>query len=461
MLKKFIGDRAFYRRVLFVAIPIVTQNGITLLVSLLDNIMVGQVGTYQMSGVSVVNTLLFVFNLCIFGASAGAGIFTSQFFGSGDLEGIRHTFRFKILSCSLLGILGVCLFRMFGRDLIQLYLQGDGNPQDAADTLYFGLEYLNVMLLGLLPFSLCNAYASTLRETGNATVPMVASVSAVFVNLALNYLLIFGHFGLPAMGIRGAALATVISRLVELVIVASWTHLHQKRNPYIQGAYRSFYIPGDLLKDIGLKGMPLLLNEFLFALGNAVNNQLQSTCGLDVLPATNISTTIYNVGCVAFLALGHSIGIIMGQMMGAGENKEKIQDSFTKMTVLSVSATMVLSVGIACISGIFPQIYNTTPQIRELATKLICISACAMPFGAYVHAAYFAMRSGGKTWITMVFDSGFIWFYSLPVTFVLCHFTNLSILVIAFVPMTADVLKCIFGYYVIKSGKWIQNLSIR
>ena len=182
--------------------------------------MVGQIGTCQMSGVSVVNTLFFVFNLCIFGATAGAGIFSSQFYGSENQEGIRHTFRFKILICTVLVALVAGIFLCFGSNLIQLYLTGDGDPQDAADTLRFGREYLNVMLFGMLPFARTGAYSSTLRETGKATIPMIASVSAVFVNLILNYVLIFGHLGLPAMGVRGAALATVISRFAELLIVA-------------------------------------------------------------------------------------------------------------------------------------------------------------------------------------------------------------------------------------------------
>jgi len=326
MLQRYVGNRKFYRRVLAVAVPIIIQNGISFFVSLLDNIMVGQIGTCQMSGVSVVNTLFFVFNLCIFGATAGAGIFSSQFYGSENQEGIRHTFRFKLLVCMVLVALVAGIFLCFGSNLIQLYLTGDGDPQDAADTLRFGREYLNVMLFGMLPFALTGAYSSTLRETGKATIPMIASVSAVFVNLILNYVLIFGHLGLPAMGVRGAALATVISRFAELLIVAGWTHLHQDRNPYIRGVFRGFYIPGKLFKSICITGMPLLINEFLFALGVATNNQLQSTCGLEVLPAANIASVIYNLACVVLLAMGAAIGIIMGQMMGAGDSKSKIKD---------------------------------------------------------------------------------------------------------------------------------------
>ena len=227
MLKRYIGDRAFYRRVLNIAIPVVIQNGITTFVALLDNIMVGQIGTLPMSGVSIANQLLLVFNLCIFGASAGAGIFTAQFHGKNDHGGVRYTFRFKYLICILLSVLGIGVFLLWGPTLLGLYLQGEGDPTAAAQTLDFGMSYLEIMVLGFVPFALTNAYASTLRETGKATVPMVGGIIAVLVNLGLNYVLIFGHLGLPAMGVRGAALATVISRYVELAVVAGWTHLHR------------------------------------------------------------------------------------------------------------------------------------------------------------------------------------------------------------------------------------------
>lgn len=262
MFKKYIGDRAFYKRVFQIAVPIMIQNGITNFVSLLDNIMVGQVGTLPMSGVSIVNQLIFVFNLCIFGASSGAGIFTAQFHGRGDAEGVRHTFRFKLLICAALSLGAGMLFFLWGDGLIGLYLTGEGEAADAAAVLGFGREYLLVMLWGLLPFGLCNAYASTLKESGETLVPMVAGVAAVGVNLALNYVLIFGHFGAPAMGVRGAALATVISRYAELLLVAGWTHRNAGKHPFIRGAYASLAIPKPLLRSITVTGMPLLANEW-------------------------------------------------------------------------------------------------------------------------------------------------------------------------------------------------------
>ena len=459
MLHRYIGDRAFYRRCFGVAVPIIVQNGITNFVSMLDNIMVGQVGTMPMSGVSIVNGLIFVFNLCIFGASSGAGIFTAQFFGSRDEEGVRHTFRFKFLICCILSLLGIILFLLGDSFLIGLYLTGEGDPTEAAQVLQYGLQYLHVMLWGFLPFALTNTYASTLKETGNTFVPMVAGITATLVNLVGNYVLIFGHFGAPAMGVRGAALATVISRFVELAIVAGWTHLHSVKNPFITGAYRSFYLPGKLLKLIVLKGMPLLINEALWSSGMAILNQCYSTCGLDVVPAQNISSTLFQLGSVVFLSMGNAVGIIMGQMLGAGNSESEVRDANRKLLALSVTSGVIFGCLIASISGLFPQLYNTTDEVRQLAQWLICISAFMMPFNSYTNATYFTLRSGGQTLVTFLFDSCFVWSICIPLAFCLSRFTAMPIIPLYAICQGTDLVKCLIGAFMLKQGKWIQNLT--
>ncbi len=459
MFKRYIGDKAFYRRVLGVAVPIIIQNGITNFVSLLDNIMVGQVGTVPMSGVSIVNGLIFVFNLCVFGASSGAGIFTAQFHGSHDDEGVRHTFRFKFLICTAIALIGAAIFLAGGNFLIGLYLTGEGDAATAAGALEYGLKYLHVMLWGFLPFALTNTYSSTLRETCETFVPMVGGIAAVLVNLCLNYVLIFGHFGAPAMGVEGAALATVISRYVELAIVAGWTHTHTDRKPFIKGAYRSLYIPGRLLKSIVIKGMPLLVNEALWSTGMAIMNQCYSTCGLDVVPAMNISSTIFNLASVAFLAMGNAVGIIMGQMLGAGCTETEVRDSNRKLIAVSITSGVVFAVIMVAFSGQFPKIYNTTDEVRQLATWLICINACAMPFNSYTNATYFTLRSGGQTLVTFLFDSCFVWACCVPLAYCLSRFTDLGIIPLFAICLSTDLLKCAVGAFMIKQGKWIQNLT--
>ena len=459
MIKKYIGDKAFYRHVLGIALPIIIQNGITNFVSMLDNIMVGQVGTIPMSGVSIVNQLLFVFNLCVFGASSGAGIFTAQFHGSRDDEGIRHTFRFKILICTVITALGIGLFLFGGRQLIGLYLTGEGDAATAEGALRHGMDYLKIMVWGFLPFAVNNAYASTLRETGETKVPMIAGISAVLVNLVLNYTLIFGHFGAPEMGVRGAALATVISRFVELAIVAGWTHANPARNVFIRGAYRSAYIPGKLLKSITVKGMPLLVNEFLWSSAMAIMNQCYSTCGLDVVPAMNIASTLFGLGSVVFLSMGNAVGIIMGQMLGAGTSAGEVRDANRKLIAAAVVAGGFFGSLMALFSGAFPTLYNTTDEVRQLAMWLICVNAFMMPFNSYTNATYFTLRSGGQTMVTFLFDSCFVWGCCVPVAFVLSRFTALSILPLYIICQCLEFIKCILGAFMIRQGKWIQNLT--
>jgi len=459
MLQKYIGDKAFYRRFFVIVFPIIVQNGITNFVSMLDNIMVGRVGSLPMSGVSIVNNLMFVYSLCIFGASSGAGIFTAQFFGCDDEEGIRHTFRFKILICTALSLLGIVFFIAAGTPLIQFYLQGDGNPEDAAQVLSHGLEYLYMTFWGFVPFAISNAYSSTLRETGQTTVPMIAGITAVFVNLFLNYVLIFGNFGAPEMGVAGAALATAISRYVELAIVVSWTHMHKEICKFIRGAYRSLYIPWDLLKQIFLKGMPLLMNEALWSGGMAFLNQCYSTCGLDVVPALNITSTISNLAGVAFISGGNAVGILMGQMLGASNSEEQVRDTNRKLITANVISGSVFGLLLASISGLFPMIYNTTESVRQTATWLICISAITMPLHSYLNSTYFTLRSGGQTLVTFVFDSGYIWCCVIPVAFVLSRFTNLPILPLYVICQSLDILKCYIGSRMLKKGSWIRNLT--
>ena len=459
MLRRFIGDRAFYKKVFQIAVPIIIQSGITNFVSLLDNIMVGQVGTLPMSGVSIVNQLIFVFNLCIFGASSGAGIFTAQFHGSRDAEGVRHTFRFKLLICTALALGAGCLFALNGQGLIRLYLTGEGDARDAAQVLSFGWDYLLVMLWGLLPFALCNAYASTLKECGETFVPMVAGVLAVAVNLLLNYVFIFGHFGAPAMGVRGAALATVISRYAELLLVAGWTHRNGAKHPFIRGAYRSLAIPGPLLRNIVVTGMPLLLNELLWSMGVATMNQCYSTCGLNVVPAMNISSTLGNLAGVVYQSLGVSVGILMGQMLGAGHTEPELRDTNRKLVAFSVASGTCFGLLMALGSGAFPAIYNTTPAVRQLAQDLILISAMVMPFQSFANATYFTLRSGGKTFITFLFDSVFMWVCGVSLAFCLSRFTALPILPLYALCQLPDVLKCVVGYGMLKKGSWIHTLT--
>lgn len=443
--------------VLAVAVPIMIQNGITNFVGLLDNIMVGRIGTEQMSGIAIVNQLLMVFNLAIFGAISGAGIFSAQFFGCQDHKGVRHTFRFKMYICAVILLLGILVLFFGGEKLILMYLHGEDNTQALEAALHYGKQYLGVMLIGLLPFALEQVYTSTLRECGETMVPMKAGITAVLVNLVLNYLLIFGKFGFSELGVVGAAIATVISRYVQAAMVIVWTHTHMQQMPFIVGAYKEFTIPSQLSSKILVKGTPLMINEIMWSAGMATLMQCYSVRGLDTVAALNISTTISNLFNVVFIALGSAISIIVGQLLGAGK-MEEAKDTDTKLIAFSVFSCVGIGLVLILLAPLFPMLYNTTNNVKGLATWFLRIAAGCMPIAAFMHASYFTLRSGGKTIVTFLFDSVFLWCVSIPLAYVLSHFTDMPIIPLYLACQLIDILKCILGFVLVKKGVWLQNI---
>lgn len=455
--KKFIGDRQFYKKLMVLAVPMIVQNAITSFVSFLDNIMVGQIGTEQMSGVAIVNQLMFVFNICIFGGVSGAGIFSTQFYGKGDYQGQKFAFRFKLYASLFISTAALFLFGLLGDKLISLYLSDSTEVGNIGLALDFGRKYLRIMMASLIPFAVSQTYISTIRETGQTMVPMLASFAAVGVNLVLDYALIFGAFGFPEMGVEGAALATVIARFAECIIVVAWTHRNKEKNPYIKGVYRGFGIPKKICADIFKKGTPLMLNEMLWASGMAVIAQCYAVRGLEVVAAQNISSTITNLFNIVYIQLGACISVIVGQYLGAGKIKEA-KEADVKMIFFSVLSCAAVAAVMAVVGRFFPSIYNTDESIKELARSFILISALAMPLCAFSHCTYFTLRSGGKTVITFLFDSVYTWVLIIPLAYFLANYTALSITSVFFIVSFSEIVKVTIGYFMVKSGIWLQNI---
>lgn len=457
-VKSLFGTKAFYAGVFTLIFPIIIQQGISSFVNLLDNVMVGQLGTEQMSSVAIVNQIVFVFNLAIFGGLAGASIFGAQFFGKGDTKGVRDTFRFKVWLSLILSIIGVLVMLLFGETLVQTFLnESEGDSGDIAATFEFAKEYLYIAVWGIVPFAFVQCFASTLKDTGETVTPMIASVIAILTNLVLNYLLIFGAFGFPEMGVAGAALATVIARFVELSFLVISTYAKKHKFVFIQGAFRSLRVPLPLTKKILRIGMPLLLNELFWALGTTMINQSYSLRGLSAVAATNINGTVWNVFSIIMMAMGNAIGIIVGQQLGANDI-HGAKDTAKKLLCFNTLLNLGVGLIILAASPAIPYIYNTTDTVRSMATQLLIISGIYLPIDAYIHGTYFTIRSGGKTVITFLFDCVFTWAVSLPIAFCLANFTTLPLVWIVFFVQLANLIKVVIGTLMIKSGIWANNV---
>ena len=453
-------NKDIYKRLLRIAIPMMIQNGISNIVNLLDNFMIGRVGTTSLSGVGIANQMMFVFFLMTFGATAGSGIFTAQYYGKKDWEGVRITFRFKLVTNLILSIIA-CLVYYFGATFLVLrFLQGEGDPADAAQTLEIGVKYLHIMVISLIPVGINQAYAGTLRDIGETKVPLIASACAIVVNFFGNLILIYGYLGFPALGAEGAAIATVISRFVELAVLVIYVATHKKQCPFIVDAFRHFKIPAKIAGNIILRATPLLLNETLWSFGMTMLNQAYSVRSLDAMAAIQVQSSIYNVMMVAFVAMGEAVGLLIGQILGSGKVEVAKENSF-KMIGFTVLFGLIFGIIMIIASPFFPPIFvpDATPEILNLATRLIMINGVMMPFFAFTHASYFIIRSGGKTFITMVFDSGFVWVLSVPCALILAYFTNLSVAWMVAVVQSLELIKCISAALFVKSGIWAKDLT--
>lgn len=457
MLKNnYIGSKDFYKSTLAIALPIMIQNFITNLVSMLDNLMVGALGTEPMSGVSIDNQLIFIYNLAIFGIISGAGIFTAQFHGKADTDGIRYTLRYKMISAVTICAAAVGIIMVFKNQLISLYLHESESTGSIEATLNFAEQYIKIILWGFLPFAVAQVFAGTLRETGETVAPMIMGFIAVFTNCILNYILIFGKFGAPALGVRGAAIATVVSRYTECICIIIYTIKKKQRFEYIDGSFRSLHIPRNLAWQITLKATPLLLNEFFWSLGISLLSMGYSLHGINVVAGYSISSTVMNLFNIAFLSLGSSIGIIVGKQLGAGSFDEAV-DTVRKMMVFCVAVSVFVSFLVFLSGDFVTTLYKTNQESKNYAAYFIRVSGFLLPFISISNASYFTLRSGGKTWITVLFDSVFVMCISVPAVFLLYR-TGLDIHIIFPLVQSLEILKATFGIILLRKRLWVNNI---
>lgn len=451
----FKKNKALFSLLLTTALPIIIQNAITNFSGLLDNIMVGSLGVNQMNGVSIANQLFFVLQLCLFGAVSGAGIYTAQFFGTKNNSGIKFTLIYKVISATIISFIGMTVLFFFGDSLISLFISGDGSIENKSAVAAFGKEYVLIILMGIIPFGISQAYASTLRENLDTMFPMIASIISVVFNLVFNYLLIFGKLGLPALGVKGAAIATSASRYVETALLI--IRLHTNKKYEFARANVKPHVTKNVFAGIVKTSLMLLCNEFLWSSGMITINQCYSTCGLDALSAVSIVSPLSNTLNVVNQSIGAAIGILLGQMLGQNKTDEA-KSGARSMMILSLLICIGIAIFSVAISPFFPKLYNASDEIRLLATYLIIIAGCIIPVDAIANASYNTLRSGGKVFLTFMFDSGFTWLVSVPLAFCLSRFTSITIVPLFIAGNAINILKSAVGVFLVKKGVWLNNI---
>lgn len=453
---KLIGNKEFYKTLFVVAIPIMLQSAITNFVGLIDNLMVGSLGTLQMSSVSICNQIINVFQLLTFASANASGIFLAQYYGKRDDEGMANCFRFKAYSMAVLYIVAMAVFVFGGKQIIMLYL-GNNDPSTIAETMAYASSYMKIILIGLLPFAINITVSYSIREIGDTVPPMIASSVAVMVNTLLNYTLIFGHFGLPQLGIKGAAIATVIARFTEMTITVGYAFSKRYTIPFIRHMFDTLTVPTTLIRDIMVKGFPLVINEFFYAIGMAMIVQAYSMKGIEAVAAYNIVNTVANVLFVANIAFGNAIAIIVGRLLGAGEI-EQAKQTDAQIIFFSFMLNIVIGLVMFMFVPLVPELYNTSADIKLMAANMLRFYSFYLPVSSLYMSAYFTIRSGGNTFLTFFFDGFYSACISFPLAYVLCRFTGLSIVQVYMIVMSFDIFKVFIGMGLISRGTWAKNI---
>jgi len=450
MMKQFIGDKAFYRQLMTVALPIVLQQLITTSVQLVDNVMVGKLGDQAIGSVAAVNQLYFVVILITFGALGGAGIFSAQFFGSRNYEKLKQTFRFKIVTGMIIAILSFIIFSLYGRALISLFSTNE-------ITINGGLVYLNIVKWSVFPWILSVAIANTFRETGVTKPLLTISIITIFTNAALNFILIFGYLGFEPMGIKGAAIATLIARFLEFGLTLLL--VKTRGQAFSTKIHELLKIEPKLLMSIIILALPLMINEALWSSGQTVFVHSYARRGDSALSAVTITGTISQLVFVTFSGIATAVAVMVGNTLGSND-LEKAKDNAKKLIAFSVFFAAVSGAVLMGLSFFIVEIYDVSQATKDIASFNIRVNALFIPVYSFNVAIYFVLRAGGDTKSTFLMDAFYMWIVPVPVALALSYFTALPVTIMFFLVQMLDIPKMLFGLSRYKKGRWIKNLAI-
>ena len=448
-LRSLFDDRQFYRNLFAIAVPIMLQNLVNAFVNMVDTVMIGRLGTVEIAAVGLCNQVFFLYTLILFGIVSGGSIFTAQFWGKRDLGGIRKNTGF----CLVLNLSTALVFSagavFFPRDIIGIYSR---DPLVIAS----GALYLKTLAPAFIPFAVSQVFVLTLRSTGEVKIPMVTTVIALFVNVILNYLLIFGAGSIPPMGLAGAAAATVAARVVELLILLFLS-------------YRGHYAPAGSPRELlAFNGpfvrrffricIPVILNEFVWSLGISIQNVIFARTHTGAIAAFNITNTVSQLTWVLFIGLGNGVAVLIGNRIGEGK-EGPARDYAARIILFAPLAAVGTALILIPLSLLLPLVFNVDGEVLRATGQMFVILALSYPFRAFnMSMVVGSCRAGGDTVFCAVYDVIFMWTAALPLAAIASFLFHAPVWIIYLCVTMEEPCKVILGLWRYRSGKWLRNV---
>lgn len=449
--KEMLRDHIFLRKSVMIALPVAMQGMLNTIVNLVDTMMIGTLGETSIAAVGLANKVFFVFTLLVFGISSGSGVLAAQYWGNQDLKNIRRVMGLSF-TAALFGAACFVVPCLLNPHLVmRIFTTSEG-------AIAIGASYLTIAVLSYPFTAITNTTVSMMRAVGQVKAPVAMSCIAIAVNIVFNYILIFGHFGAPALGAAGAAIATLIARIVECT--ATLLVLKITRSPLVCRFKELFGYSRAFIRQFVVTASPVIANEFIWGLGTTIYSLAYGRMGDQAVAAITIATTIQDIVVVLFQGLSAATAVILGNELGAGKLKraEQYAKNFFILQFLVTLAAMALCY---MIRGNIIAMYRITPEVARN------VNLCLLVFILYMPAKMFnyinivgVLRSGGDTRMCLLIDTSGVWLIGIPMAFLGALVLKQTIYVVYAMVMAEEIYKAGIGYWRYRQKKWLRNLAV-
>lgn len=451
--KEMFRDKNFLRKTVMIALPVAMQGMLNTVVNLVDNLMIGSLGSTAIASVGLANKVFFVFTLLVFGINSGSGVLAAQYWGNQDVKSIK-----KVLGLALsLAVTGSAAFMIPAcanpRMLMRIFTTSEAS-------IGMGAAYLAVAAFSYPCTAVTNTYVGMLRAVNRVKEPVVISCAAIVTNIVFNYILIFGKFGAPAMGVVGAALATLIARVVEMTLILCVVYLG--RTPLAGGARDLFGWSRAFLRKFFVTALPVICNEFIWGLGTTIYSMAYGRMGDDAVAAITIATTIQDLVVVLFQGLSAATAVILGNEMGAG-NLKRAETYGKNFFILQFLVTVVMAGVCVSLRWSFISLYQPgiSDGVAQSVSRCIIVFALFSPFRMFNYVNVVGvLRSGGDTAMCLFIDTSGVWFIGIPLAFIGGLVLKKPIHIVYAMVMLEEVYKAVIGYARYRKKKWLRNLAV-
>ena len=445
-----LSDTDFYTTLRRLALPVILQNLLISSLSFVDTLMIGQIGEVAIAAVGLANQMFFLVILLLFGIGSGSSIFFAQFWGSKDLPSIHKSMGIALLT-GLTGASWMAAVSMIAPRFVMRLFSPD--PLVVAA----GADYLRIVGISYIFSSVTFIFSSALRSTENARLPLLVSTISLTTNAIFNYLLIFGKFGFPELGIQGAAIATAGSRCIEMVLII--TISFKRRMPTAASLHEYFGFDRAFVKSFFRTTLPVILNEIVWSLGMVVYKVVYARMGTSVIASVNVSEAIQSLFFVVLMGTGNSAAVMCGKKIG--EKQYHLLDTYAKRFLkLAVVIGSLLGVGMMLTASFAPRAFNVSPEIRIMTQRSLVMLGFVIPFKAFnIHSIVGILRSGGDTRFSLFLELTSVWCIGVPLAMIGGLVIGMPIHLLYLFVGIEELYKMIVGLIRIRSGRWVNDLT--